>query len=208
MEINKITQQIIQVICEDQLALTSLFLRFQEHYESPKFRGKIFTLGQFRDWYARENGGFTYHTDWNGFNIPSYVLEPFIKGLFDPLTDEERQFLDLFKDRTDKYYIIGTHEDASGTLDHEVCHGLYYINSEYQKEVDQVLFEMGDLLIPLKQWLLKSGYAVEVLEDECHAYVSADWKWLKEKHSIEIPEEYHKQLRAIKEKHFKEGNDE
>ncbi|MEK7106247.1 MAG: ABC transporter ATP-binding protein, partial [Patescibacteria group bacterium] len=60
-----------------QYALASTFLRFQEHYESPKFRGQFFSLEEFMDWYAEEYGNFTYYKDWTGFNIPSYILKSF-----------------------------------------------------------------------------------------------------------------------------------
>ena len=52
---------LILVRAEHQYTLASAFLRFQEHYESPKFRGEIFSLEEFMDWYAVEVGNFTYY---------------------------------------------------------------------------------------------------------------------------------------------------
>ena len=75
--------------------LASTFLRFQEHYGSPRFRGRRFTLEEYMDWYAAEYGGFTYFDDWEGFNIPSWVLSPFRNGEFDPLLRKEKKLLDV-----------------------------------------------------------------------------------------------------------------
>lgn len=33
---------------DTQRELCSTFLRFQEHYESPEFRGKVFSLAEYR----------------------------------------------------------------------------------------------------------------------------------------------------------------
>jgi hypothetical protein len=82
---------------DNQIDLTSTFLRFQEHYESPFFKGKYFTLDEFKEWYiktspnGKKSGKFTYYTDWGGFNIPSYILKPFYNGAFNPLSENEKQ---------------------------------------------------------------------------------------------------------------------
>ena len=48
-----------------QYWLTSTFLRFQEYYESPKFRNLGFSLEEFQDWYVttRDHGEFSYYSD-------------------------------------------------------------------------------------------------------------------------------------------------
>ena len=52
------------------------FVRYQEYYEGPEHREKIFTLLDYMEWYAEEHGkgGFTYASDWSGFNVPDWVL--------------------------------------------------------------------------------------------------------------------------------------
>jgi len=56
-------------------------LRFEEYYESPRFKGRIFTFDEYRKWYVKNSpkgkktGRFTYYSDWSGFNIPSYALK-------------------------------------------------------------------------------------------------------------------------------------
>jgi hypothetical protein len=160
--------------------MCSSFLRFQEHYESPEFRGKIFTLGQYHDWYAQENGGATYTRDWGGFNVPDYVLKPFVQGLFDPLTKEEQEIVDLFRYRTDKFYLIGTADDGDeDAYDHEVCHGLFYTSDDYREAVLTELKEHD--LKHLHKFLKLNGYCAEVMDDEAHAYISASGDYLEEK---------------------------
>lgn len=227
LTIKKISNNIIHLSMPTQKEISSLLIRFQEYYESPikEIRGKIFTLGYLKHLYSlstrTERGGFTYHRgnlfdgDWNGFNFPGEVIEPFVRGLFDPLTPGEEDVVELLKWRQDKFYVIGTHAESGEdwVMDHEVCHALYYINEAYRVNVDEALVEaldsepkLANMYTMLKSW----GYCDEVLADECHAYISADYKWLcdekedeLDKFDIEIPEELHKQLRKIKKKYFK-----
>jgi hypothetical protein len=67
----KVADAIYLLRFETQYEITSSFLRIQEHYESPHFSGRVFTLEEFMDWYAAEYGAFTYLEDWSGFNVPS-----------------------------------------------------------------------------------------------------------------------------------------
>ena len=181
MKISEKIPGIIHVEMNNQKELAETFLRFQEHYESPHFRGKVFTLGQFRAWYAQKMNGFTYHDDWNGFNVPSSSLRPFRTGLFDPLSDQEKKLLELIPDRLENYYVIGTHSEDSA-VEHEVCHGLYFIDEKYRDEVNRLFARVKPgLLKPLEKFLLKIGYCEEVLVDEFNAYICEDTEYLDSK---------------------------
>ncbi|MFC1774812.1 ABC transporter ATP-binding protein [Nanoarchaeota archaeon] len=171
MELKTITKKIFLLIFENQYEITSTFLRFQEHYESPEFRGKIFTLEEYKEWYSTIKGSFTYYTDWHGFNIPSHILKPFYEGKFDPLSEKEKKLLGLFKDKKGKFYIIGIHKGVpvSSLLNHEIAHGLFYTDEKYKDSVLEILskYDIGDI----KEKLRKSGgYHEDVLDDEVHAY--------------------------------------
>ena len=49
---------------DNQYDLAMTFLRYQEFYESPKFKGKRFTIIDFMEWYSKEyDGAFTYTKD-------------------------------------------------------------------------------------------------------------------------------------------------
>jgi hypothetical protein len=162
----------VWISADSQEELGRTFIRFQEFYESPNpdFRGKIFTLGAVRQWYSVKYGADTYHHDWTGFNFPSRVLLPFKQGLFDPLTSEEIELLNLFKYRHDNFYIMGAQNNA--TLRHELSHALYDSNEKYRNEIDSYIKKNKRGLAKTRQYILDKGYAEEVINDELQAYIT------------------------------------
>lgn len=186
MKFKKIGKQILHVKMETTRELSTMLVRFQEHYESPlpEIRGKIFTLGMLRARYSEEvTGGWTYHGnsliggDWAGFNFPDYVIRPFAAGLFDPLSESERDFLSIVQHRQDKFYVIGTSAEDTGTIEHEVCHAHFYLDEDYRKAATALVNDWSES-VKMGKMLADWGYCDEVLVDEVHAYVSADYKWL------------------------------
>jgi len=169
----QVLERVFLVESVRQYDLASTFLRFQEHYESPRFRRRVFTLEQFMDWSAGQRGDFTYYRDWAGFNIPSWVLEPFRAGMFDPLLDKERALLDLFEGETEPFYVIGAVGDGvhvdRATLEHELAHALYTTRDAYRRAVRACL--RGLDTDGLERDLLALGYCRQVLKDEVHAYL-------------------------------------
>lgn len=170
------------------------FLRFQEHYESPKFRNKIFTLQEYMNWYIKRSGRkeFSYYTDWSGFNIPSYVLMPFYQGRFSNLTQQELRLLELFEKNVGQFYIIGCAHEEAKTLKHEIMHGLYYTNPKYRTEVDRILYKVN--CKPVHKVLLDLGYHEEVLHDETHAWLVTNKEPLGEYFDIK---KYQKVIKAL-----------
>ncbi len=202
----KLTDKIHLLLFENQKEITSTFLRFQEYYESPKFRDSVFSLDEFKTWYVKNSpngiktGEFTYYSDWNGFNIPSYVLQPFREGKFVGISEQERQLLDIFKDEKEKFYIIGVHSDLQKhkeLLIHEIAHGLFYTSEKYKTEIQEALanFEVEDVKNELR---LKAGYHEDVLEDEVHAYSIDSADGLQTK----ISEDLAGELRKIFQKYY------
>lgn len=183
MRVNEIIKNIYHIRASTQHELTSLFVRFQEHYESPFFRGKYFTLAEFKKWYiknsegGKKNGKFTYYDDWAGFNIPSYVLEPFYQKKFDPLSSQEKWLLKTFeKERHHRFYLIGTFgRKKPRLLKHEVAHGLFYTDSAYRKEMCALLKQLTKEDKKTIHHYLKctAGYHPQVFDDETHAHVLA-----------------------------------
>ena len=155
---------------DSQESLCKTFIRFQEFYESPKFKDTIFTLGQLKHWYSITYGADTYYRDWEGFNFPSYVLKPFINGLFDPLTTEESELISLFRYRNDDFYVIGANDES--TIRHELSHALYAYNKQYKKHIDIICHKYDKKLNKIKQYLLDKGYCNDVLNDEIQAYTT------------------------------------
>ena len=150
--------------------LASAFLRFQEHYESPRFRGQVFTWEEFMDWYAADRGEFTYLTDWCGFNVPDTAFNAFRRGDFDPLTVKERRLLDTVAGFEKPFYVVGVVNGAAKVLSHEFAHALFYLDGAYRNQVRSTLLRHP--LLEASRHLLKTqGYDESVLDDELNAYL-------------------------------------
>jgi hypothetical protein len=221
MKIRQIGSSIVHIVMPDRNSLAKAMYRLQEYYESPfpEIRGQIFTLGFIKSLGSRSYrgvntycGGENYKSDWSGYNFPSYVLDPFIKGLFDPLTSEEKDIVETLRYRQDKFYVIGTYgdDDPGDTLEHEIRHALYYISDAYKKEVDKALGGYTKQLVNLKKCLLDWGYCKEVLDDECHAYMGPDYEYFfterkadADKYKVVVDKKLSNKLNAIAKKHKK-----
>lgn len=202
LEIRKITDKIIHVKFPSQTDMTETLIRYQEHYESPssKFRGKIFTLGQVQKWYAKKTGVFSYNHDWGGFNLPSFVLKPFKNRWFDPLTKKEEEFLNVFRDKEGKFYIIGTcnydDDNEEEYKDHELLHALYYLSRTYKNRVKKAL--RGVNLTKQITCLKKIGYSddKDLLLDEIQAYFGSGTDIFDE-NNVTCPEKAVNEVRKI-----------
>lgn len=188
-------------ICADsQEELGNTFMRFQEYYESPRFKGQIFTVGQVRSWYSVTYGANTYQNDWCGYNLPSLVLKPFRDGLFDPLTNEEKILLDLFKYRHDSFYIIGAQTDD--VLRHELSHALYDYSVKYKIAIDQVIKKYQKELKSVIKYILDKGYDKAVINDELQAYITDNDDDFIKKHT---PKHIVEQMNQLYEYHSKQN---
>ncbi len=169
---SKIAKSIYLLRFKTQYELAATFLRVQEHYESPRFHGRIFSLEQFMDWYAQRYGNFTYYEDWAGFNVPSTALQPFYEGRFDPLSEKEKKFLRLFKGLRERFYVIGIHDSgAKDNLTHELAHALFFVDDGYRKAVRKAM--RGYNTTKLARQIANAGYARHVIPDEIQAYIIA-----------------------------------
>lgn len=197
MRLSEPLADIFHITFEKNRDMAETFMRFQEHYESPEFRGKIFTREEFERWYTahseggKETRGFTYCEDWGGFNIPSYVLEPFHDGKFDPLSEGETALLRLFEGRRQRlFYIFATREKKkASTFDHELAHGLFYTNESYRDAVLSVLSRIHDgTRREMHGFLLGlAGYHPSVIDDESHAYLISDPDFFEKEADIRDP---------------------
>lgn len=180
-EVKLIGKNIIHFIAENQYELCSSFIRIQEFYESPfvNINGKYFTLDDYMDVYAANNNNeFSYFTDWSGFNIPGNIVNKFFK-LFNDETrvkeDKIKQYLISANISLENanYYVIGTFKDC--TIEHEVAHALYYLNSEYKDDCNEIykLLKPSEI-VTINDCLKNYGYAENVFEDETQAYFSTD----------------------------------
>lgn len=204
LKIKPITNKIIHVTADNQEELCATMVRFSEYVESPEFAGKIFTLGQFRKWYAETYGAYSFLTDWSGFNLTQDSFVPFVRGLFDPLTPNEQTLVNWIKDRTDKFSVIGTYP-GSDAFEHEVCHALWATEPEYKNEchsfVDSLRTTNQDLVSKMEKIIADLGYGPGVLDDEIHAYLSANPDWLLEKKGLFVEPWITEKFRSIKMKY-------
>ena len=137
------------VTSPSQFEITNAFIRPQEFYESdlPSIKGKQFTLEDLMVAYAERHGNFTYFTDWKGFNIPSHSFRKWREvntgairfseyNLYYALDDAGLSLtpseFNLSSENTipnQNYYIIGVQEDNTTTINHEIAHAMYYLNT-------------------------------------------------------------------------------
>jgi hypothetical protein len=159
--------------------MASVLMRFQEHYESPKFAGKVFTRKEFRQFYKGPKGKFSYFSDWDGFNFPATVFTEFLKGSFAPLTGNEAAFfrrvaLEITGNSPDYYVIAVAKDSESNTLFHESTHALYYVDPIYRRKVRLALLLHPFLTLSICRRLLRLGYGYNVLLDETNAYLNSE----------------------------------
>jgi hypothetical protein len=168
------------------------FLRYQEYYESPspQFRGQSFQILDFMKWYSLEfgDGAFTYPIDWSGFNIPSYVVQQVHdlhisdKNLYDYEMWQVHQQCQEKVGVENKFYLIGVTQ-GNGALEHEIAHGFFYLNPQYQVEMAQLVKEMdSELVRALHTYLEELGYTHHVYVDEVQANMATTEDFTKIKH--------------------------
>jgi hypothetical protein len=180
LKVKRIAPKVFHVHARNQEMLAMSFLRFQEYYESPKFRKRLFTMKEFKKWYKKKYGKFSYCKDWAGFNVPGWVFETFRAGHFDPLNRRERNLLKALYRVTADCYVIGTYKGNSQALDHELTHALYYVDPEYRAKVCEILRKAGmSKKNAIFSWLRSNKYSSAVFEDEFNAYLVNDSDYLK-----------------------------
>lgn len=163
---------------EDDRVMSNAFMRFQEHYESPKFKGEIFTKSEFIQWY--ENKYKTdYLDDWGGFNLPDYIFNSFLTGHFDPLDDLEKELLEnIVQIKGPKYYIVGAIKGDKDAIKHETAHGMFYLSHQY-RTIALALMATYDTEA-IQKHLLENGYCEDVIMDEVHAYALIEREYLED----------------------------
>lgn len=167
---------------EDQFLRGMLFLRYQEHYESysDEFRGKHFLISDYIDWYKDWSGNsdFTYMSDWVGFNLPSNSIVECMWGVPDwNVYDDAMKYIvdkigNILGDNP--FYLIGVGPmDVNGILNHEIAHGLYYLNPEYKNKMLEHIYSIPvDVRVNFKKVIAEMGYCNNVSDDEMQAYMS------------------------------------
>lgn len=161
------------------------FLRYQETYESPKFRNKRFTILEFMEWYSKSfgNGVFTYTGDWGGFNIPSGVIWRVHASHIEDYNHYDAAMIAAYNkissithldgDSTahDDFYVLGVTKKDTQSLEHELAHGLYCTSKKYYEEMTECQEQLSKSVQgKVFDYLESVGYCEEVFNDELQAY--------------------------------------
>lgn len=177
-QIKEVKPDIYAVLVKDKYDRAMLFCRAQEYHESPspKFRGKVFSIWDYMKWYHEHYGhGFSYGADWSGFNIPLKKINECYSKLNKFETPYDRIMCDINQKiylTSSNGYVIGCGNTKGDTFKHEVCHGLYYTNKDYKKQMDALTKGLPKKYYDkFKENILKMGYALKVVNDEIQAYL-------------------------------------
>ena len=184
----KLKPFIYAVAIEDAYDRAMLFCRYQEFYESPikKIRGKAFSLEYLMKLYREhyKKGVFTYPEDWAGYNIPSHILDKariiFNETEYDEIMDKIINYCltDIHNSNNGTiypWYLIGADKIDSRTMNHELAHGLYYTNKEYEVNCNNLIANIKPSQYnKVKKQLLKIGYVdnKKIIDDEIQAFFS------------------------------------
>lgn len=180
-KITEVKPNVFAVIIPNQYDRAMTFCRVQEFYESPNsdFCGKDFSIWDYMKWYSEEYGrGFSYGSDWSGFNIPFDVLELCYRNIQKFETPYDAVMYKIYwqiqtMKGNGKAYVIGAANMEGDTFKHEVCHALFYTNKKYKTLVNEITDE-----IPTKHYkvfkknLIEMGYTDKVVVDEIQAYLT------------------------------------
>lgn len=179
MKVNLINGNIICFVAQTTYEVTSTFVRMGEFYESPfpNINNKYFTLDDFMDTYASNNGDTMEYFDyWEGYNFPGETLLDFHARFAHDLRVKESYVLSMVKkyiDMSKPFYVIAT----TGTiaLNHEYAHAQYYLNLEYKDACNQVYDNMSEnALDRIHKYLSDQGYNEFTFEDETQAYLGTN----------------------------------
>ena len=183
LKFQKLFDNLFLVTSSAQEDLAKLFIRPNSYLDSKKFKGKIFTLEQFKKQYIKDKGAFTYYSDYKGFNIPDSVVEVFLNGDFNPLSKREKWLMEKIKSNkpSGKYYVIGyvNVKGEESTRHHEFAHALYYLSPKYKAEVNAIIERFWKDISPeslnkVEGFLTELQYDKSIWNDETNAYLLGD----------------------------------
>ncbi len=178
MKITKMDPAIYHIHFDDQIDMSTSFMRLQDFYEGVYFRNKYFQWADYVEWHVRHyKRPFDYLTAYGGFNAPgNYVREFYQEFSCAGLTDKEDELFKKLRKaginlETDvNYYLIctcGNIENLQGYMAHELAHAYFYLIPEYKRAMLRVVKKYK--LIAFRKALLKD-YNKSVVNDEIHAY--------------------------------------
>jgi len=207
MRLEELLENVFHVEFRTQYELNSTFLRIEGHSSHPEFKGRIFRLNEFREWYIQNTS--TGKKTGKFYLLPD-DLEPFYEGKFDPLYKGEKELLEEFKERRGiKWHMIATFRGRrqNNILRHELGHFLFETNPSYKEEVMKVLSEMKTRdRIRITNYLVREGYQYNDVDDETHAVLCGEKDYFKDS-SVKVTkgiDETQKKIEEILRRHLPE----
>lgn len=151
--------------------------RYQEYYESPRWKGKTPSFWEFSQHYASTvgYGCMSYPADIDGYNFPYHVVRKVNEyaRAFTPYDTFIKPVLAKLDGQCT--YMIGMARDTTySTLKHEVAHALWFTNRSYQAEARKLLKSVPK--VTMESWELdlkaEKTYHPSVWKDEMNAYLA------------------------------------
>jgi hypothetical protein len=179
--LRKLADSIYHLHFSNKYDLGMTFLRYQEYYESPRFRHKAFTIAEYMAWYVKsgEHKSFTYPADWSGYNIPLDEIEQCMvmaqgEGDWNHHDSLMEGIVEMIRaECTEGGYLIGTSDETGeDVLQHEFGHALFNTDWHYK----HVIVTKWEGINGTQVWqqarkiLQDRGYNDEVILDEAQAY--------------------------------------
>ncbi len=174
--------------------LARSFFRMAEYYEAQS----NLDLADFLDQFVDDKGEVNYFKFWDGFNITDQGFKSWLKK--NPkLTQAEKVLVDAVNKhtKTKRFCIIGVAGNDPVNVNHELFHSLYYLQSDYREQVDQLLKEFKkDSAYKTMASVLKSKLDyVKNVDEEIAAYLTAGSQ-LKMVFGVD-PQDWSKKFAAI-----------
>ena len=165
---------VLQIVFNSQIEQAVSMARMSEYFESnnPAIKGNVFSWSDFLLAYLpiKYEDNFSYFDYFEGFNIPSAVVNEFFTN-FD-LSCQEKQVQEKWCAKTYQY-IITSYKNADKTvLQHELAHAKYALDNTYKETVDKIIGMIPPLeLSKMIASLSAIGYIDDNFFDEIQAYI-------------------------------------
>ncbi len=178
-EVKKVYPGVYLILFKDHYQLCMHFVRFQERYESPKFKGQNFELVDLMEWYSKKygNGLFTYPKDWAGFNLPGSVIlgsQILDESRYDRLMKSIAEYCLADNGGDSGFYIIGARSsDKIQVVKHEIAHAFFFVDEKYRDDMTKLVDELPlSFRQKFTEVLASRCYDSSVFVDEIQAYMA------------------------------------
>jgi hypothetical protein len=159
--------------------LTKSFFRMAEYYEGHRYIAKKqhVDMAEFLDNWIDRQGNVDYFKFWDGFNITDSAFRAWSRTV-GTLSQAEQTVVDAINRATagmKKFCVIGISGDDPATLQHEMFHAKYYLNSKFKTNANQLLKDHAQdhAVKTIKKILTTKLDYTDHVEEEVGAYLYA-----------------------------------